>query len=263
MGWKGQQMPDNVLRFTLTPKLSLQTSGITTLPNLLLDGYAAFKNEGGSMLMVGEVVSPDANVDAVVRTLESAGMRTTAVHNHVLQETPDIKYLHFTGYGDPGQPARAVKSALASAKLPISTDEDSQDSDDKAPGLDVPNLEAIMKTKSTTVDGVLEFSYDRTESFTIDGHVFPPAMGPSTEIHFQSLGSGRAAVGLELSTTVDEVDKVIQYLRKHSVQVHFTALHNHWLTEEPRLFFVHALALGDQQSMAALARGAIDLTDVQ
>src|SRR3954468_2133403 len=87
-GWKGQRMPDGVLRYTLVPYLTLSVHGVPTRPNLVLDGYAAFKNEGSTTLMTVEIAVPDARVDRVARTLEAGGVQDTAVHNHVLNESP-------------------------------------------------------------------------------------------------------------------------------------------------------------------------------
>ena len=48
-------------------------------------------------------------------------------------------------------------------------------------------------------------------------------------------------------------------LREHGIEV--TALHNHMLNEEPRLFFVHFWANDDAEKLAKALRKAIDKTN--
>src|SRR3954470_8910001 len=55
IGWKGQNMPDEVLRFTLVPALRLSIVGRNVWPNLALDGYAAFHAEGSHVLVAAEI----------------------------------------------------------------------------------------------------------------------------------------------------------------------------------------------------------------
>src|SRR4051812_18266054 len=68
IGWKGQTMPDEVLRYTLVPNLNVQISGRNVLANLVLDGYAAFHAEGSQVLVAAEIAALDSRVDEVVNT---------------------------------------------------------------------------------------------------------------------------------------------------------------------------------------------------
>jgi Domain of Unknown Function (DUF1259) len=60
--------------------------------------------------------------------------------------------------------------------------------------------------------------------------------------------------------TADEVNRVIRALREHDIQV--TALHNHMLGEEPRLFFMHFFANDDPAKLAQGLRAALDQMEV-
>ncbi len=50
--------------------------------------------------------------------------------------------------------------------------------------------------------------------------------------------------------TASEVNPVVRALRSHDIEI--TALHNHMLNEEPRLFFMHFWA---NDEVSKLARG--------
>ena len=53
----------------------------------------------------------------------------------------------------------------------------------------------------------------------------------------------------------DEVNPVISALEQHHILV--TALHNHMLTEDPRLFFVHFWGDGPIEEIAAGIKAAL------
>jgi hypothetical protein len=257
IGWKGRDMPDGVRRYTLTPNHSLAIAGVAVLPNLALDGYAAFKQEGGTWLMVAELVAPENRIDPVVKTIDATGLHTTAIHNHVLHESPRVKYVHLTGVGDARQLAQKLKTVIAVTGWPLRTDEDTHDADDTS-SLNVSALESIMNAKADVVDGVVEFSFDHPGSFTNEGKDFPPAMGPESEVHFQSIGGGRAAVVAEFAVTGSEALKAIHVLRAGGTNVEIQALHNHWLFDSPRLFFLHAWDTGNPSKVAATMRAVLD-----
>jgi Domain of Unknown Function (DUF1259) len=56
-----------------------------------------------------------------------------------------------------------------------------------------------------------------------------------------------------------EVNPVAQALRSHQIDV--TALHNHHLGEDPRLFYLHFFATGDPAALAQGLRAALDQTN--
>src|SRR3546814_16353239 len=72
----------------------------------------------------------------------------------------------------------------------------------------------------------------------------PPTMGTATAINFQPTGNGRAAITGDFVLVASEVDPVLRALRANGIEV--TALHNHMLNDEPRLFFIHFWANGDR-----------------
>lgn len=60
----------------------------------------------GDFVLLGEEVNP------VVKTLIDHGIAVTAVHSHMLYESPRLFFLHFWGFDEPEKLARGVKAAL-------------------------------------------------------------------------------------------------------------------------------------------------------
>ncbi len=61
----------------------------------------------GDFVLVAEEVNP------VIRELEAHGIQVTALHSHMLRETPRLFFMHFWGLDDPMRIAEGLKAALA------------------------------------------------------------------------------------------------------------------------------------------------------
>jgi hypothetical protein len=81
----------------------------------------------------------------------------------------------------------------------------------------------------------------------------------ATEINFQPLGGGNAAVAKEFVLMAEEVNPVIRALRENNINV--KAIHNHMIYEEPRLVFLHIWATGEQNKLAIRLKEALDKTN--
>jgi Domain of Unknown Function (DUF1259) len=68
--------------------------------------------------------------------------------------------------------------------------------------------------------------------------------------------NGKAAITGDIVLTTSEVVPVQRALRENGIEV--TAIHNHMVGEEPRLFFMHFWAVDDAEKLARGLRVAID-----
>ena len=84
-------------------------------------------------------------------------------------------------------------------------------------------------------------------------------MGLATALNFQATGAGKAAITGDFVLIGSEVNPVMKALRQNGIQV--TALHNHMLQEQPRLFFMHFWADEDALKLARGLRAALDQTN--
>ena len=83
----------------------LPAMGVVTVMNFqpTADGKAA---------ITGDFVLVDKEVNPVARTLRQHGIDVTAIHNHGLQDTPRLFYMHFWATDDAAKLARGLKAAL-------------------------------------------------------------------------------------------------------------------------------------------------------
>jgi hypothetical protein len=80
-------------------------------------------------------------------------------------------------------------------------------------------------------------------------------MGSAIGINFQPIGAGKSAITGDFVLTAKEVNPVLKALRDNGIEV--TALHNHMLTDEPRLFFMHFWANDDTGKLLAGLKQAL------
>src|SRR5256886_14999268 len=62
--------------------------------------------------ITGDFVLVDKEVNPVALTLRQHGIDVTALHNHGLQDTPRLFYMHFWANDDPVKLAQGLKAAL-------------------------------------------------------------------------------------------------------------------------------------------------------
>lgn len=197
-----------------------------------------------------------SEVEPVMMKLQQDGVEQTAVHNHLLNESPRVMYMHVAGHGDAAKLASALKDALALTKTPTSSPAPAKQA---KLGIDTAQIDQTLGYQGKNNNGIYQFSVPRGESISDMGTEIPPSMGTATSINFQPTGNGRAAITGDFVLIGSEVNPVIRALRENGIQV--TAVHTHMLTENPRLFFMHFWANDNAVKLAKGLRAAIDKTN--
>jgi hypothetical protein len=258
VGKQGTLMKGDVYRIDLPRSdLNVTSQGVQIKPALALGSYTAFKDMGdGNAMVMGDLVLTEDEYNKVISKLQEGGIGQTAVHKHLLQESPAIWWTHIHGTGDPVAMAKSIRSALDLTGTPLTQSSSSESTD---MGFDTSQLDQIIGHTGTTQGGVYKYSIGRADSVTEDGMELPAAMGVSTALNFQPTGGGKAGINGDFAMTQDEVKPVIQALRDNDIQV--VTLHNHMLNEEPRIFFMHFWANDDAQKLAQGLRAALDQTN--
>jgi Domain of Unknown Function (DUF1259) len=258
IGRPGQSQPGDVVRFGLPRKdLHVTLDGVEVKAGFGLGSWVAFKKDGTTAMVMGDLVLTMDEVEPVMLKLQQGGIEQSALHNHLLGETPHVMYMHVQGHGDAVKMAKALHDAIALTKTPPPDSASSQPSGDL--GIDQKQIEQVMGRTGKVNGGVLQFAVSRSEKITDLGMEIPPSMGVATAINFQPTGGGKAAITGDFVLLGSEVNSVIRALRENGIQV--TAIHSHMLTEEPRIFFMHFWANEDAVKLAKGLREALDKTN--
>ncbi len=238
--------------------LSVTLDGVAIKPALALGGWVAFKPAHGGVMVMGDLVLLDSEINPVMAKMIASGLEITAVHNHLLRANPETFYMHVAGHGDPIRLATAIRDALAESKTPLTVA--ASTAPPPSIDLDTAQLDQIIGVKGQANGGVYQFGVPRRDPIQQDGMALSPVgpLGVATGIGFQPTGGGKAAITGDFVMTAEEVNPVIMALRTHGIEV--TALHSHMLDEEPRLFFMHFWANDDAIKLARGLRAALDRT---
>ena len=81
--------------------------------------WAAFLGSDDNAMVMGDLVLIEEELNPVMAKLRSSGFDITAVHNHLMEETPKVLYLHYMGHGPASQLATSLREALAVSKTPL------------------------------------------------------------------------------------------------------------------------------------------------
>ena len=259
LGKAGSMQPGDVYKVSL-PRSDLQiaVNGVQIKPALALGSWLAFKKSGNMTMVMGDLVLTEDEVTAVMTRLQESGVEQTALHNHILHESPRVLYMHIAAMGDAVKIAKALHYALASSKTPFAAPAGAGNQNQDL-GIDTKQLDQIMGQSGKVNGGVYQFTIPRAEQISDRGMEVPPSMGVATAINFQPTGGGKAAITGDFVLIAIEVNPVIKTLRDNGIEV--TALHSHMLTESPRLFFMHFWANDDAVKLARGIRAALDKTN--
>jgi biotin operon repressor len=236
--------------------LSVSVHGIAIKPGLALGSWAAFMRAGSQAVIHGDLVLTEAEINPVISKLQDGGLQITALHNHLIEETPHVMYLHYWGQGAEAALARTLRSALETTKTPLAAPA-AAPATAAAPGFDVDTIQKTLGKTGTVTGGVLGLSWPRPEKITMMGIDLPPQMGMATSINFQAAGSGKVAATGDFVMIDTEVNPVAKALRSHGIAI--AALHNHMLHGTPTLYFMHFWAEDSAANVAAGLKAAVDL----
>ncbi len=259
LGRPGQKIGE-ITKFGF-PRTDLHVSvhGVVVKPGLALGSWAAFSGTDDNATVMGDLVLLQDEVNPVMMRLRSNGFEITALHNHLLDETPRLMYMHYMGRGPAENLAKSLKNALSASKTPLGR---------PAPAAKVASLpafveevEGVLGRKGSFSGGVLAFGIPRRDAVTMNGMTIPPTMGVAEAINFQEAGPGRVATTGDFVLTTNEVNPVISALEAHHILI--TALHTHMLEEQPRLFFLHFWAVGSPQSVSNGIKAALQRISIK
>src|SRR5215212_2998354 len=213
LGKEGSMQPGDVYKVSL-PRSDLQVTagGVQIKPALALGSWVAFKRMGDAAMVMGDLVLTEDEVTPVMTKLQQGGVEQTALHNHVLRESPRVLYIHINAMGDAAKIAQAIHDALALSKTPFAAPAGAPAGGEQDLGVDTKQLDQLMGQSGKVNGGVYQFSVPRAEAVTDAGMEVPPSMGLATAINYQPTGGGKAAITGDFVLTAGEVNPVIRAL---------------------------------------------------
>jgi Domain of Unknown Function (DUF1259) len=232
--------------------------GVTFTPAFEIDGTLTFQPLGHrSAFFNGDIALRPEETQDVIDAIIANGLTFQAFHQHYIETTPNVWFIHFRGEDDPLKLATAVHNVLKATSTPLPQ---TMPSNPTTP-LDPDKLASILHGDAQVGDeGVVTVTIDRADTIVIDDIRVSPEANISTTVQFKPLASSgsSAAVGPDFSMKSSEVMPVVSLMR--SLGWFQGCLYNQETNEDPQLYFDHMLKVGDAYSLAQEVRRGLDLT---
>lgn len=259
LGKSGTELPGGVYRVAL-PRSDLKVTldGVAIKPALALGSWLAFQPMGEDAMVMGDLVLTQDEVNPVMKRLAASGIEITALHNHLLRAEPTTMYMHVDCRGDPVKLAEALHAAFILSKTPL--EQTGAPAAAQTVDVDTAALDKALGHVGKANGGVYQYTIPRAETLMDGGVAIPAAMGTGIAINFQPTGNGKAAITGDFVLIGAEVNPVLRALRANGIEV--TAVHNHMLDDQPRLFFMHFWANDDAGMLAKGLRAALDKINI-
>lgn len=234
--------------------LNVTVAGVKATPPMGLTSWVAFTQRGDQVLVMGDMVMLEDQVNTVMDVVLENGLAVTALHNHFFWDAPKVMFMHIGGRGDIEKLAAAVgklftkirdtsggRGEVPNARL-----------DPAKTSLNPKTIEDTIGAKGEMVQGVYKISIGRTTK--MDGLEVGNAMGVNTWAAF--VGSDdTAVVDGDFAMYEHELQPVLKALRSAGINV--VAIHHHMTMESPRVIFLHYWGLGSTRELAKGLKAAL------
>lgn len=220
---------------------------------LALGAWAGFNGAGDSALVMGDLVLTAAELAPVLEALDREGIDVTAVHNHLVGETPTVTYVHFHGVGPAAELARRLEKALrlTGTPRPIPPPSPSE------PAIDTALVFSTLGVRGRANGTVAQMSPVLVrDTVRLHGVPLPAALAYSSPINVAQVTPGRFVATGDFALLAGQVGPVTHALAAHGITT--TALHSHLIGESPVLYYLHFWADGSPTAVLGGLRAALD-----
>jgi hypothetical protein len=106
-------MSGSVLQVGVPRAEPIQDGSMEVPPSMGMNNPMNFQTVGTQVATTGDFVLIADEVNPVLRELHAHGIQVTALHSHMLRETPRLFFMHFWGVGTPEKVGAGLKAALS------------------------------------------------------------------------------------------------------------------------------------------------------
>lgn len=263
-GLKGTLTPsENVFKVTAPRNdLPISVDGWTMPPFMGLTSWAAFTpGVKSEVMLAGDLVLFEDEVNPVMSAAFNAGISVTALHNHFFFDQPRVYFMHIGGEGSLDQMAGGVKAALAKQKEIRAAQAQPAKvfGSAFAPAKNAITgaiIDAALGTKGQANNGMFKVVIGREVKMPC-GCLMTKEMGVNTWASFGGTDDN-AVVDGDFAVLEDELQPVLRSLRSEGINI--VAIHHHMTHEQPRMLFLHYWGRG---SVEKLTQGLKRTLDVQ
>jgi len=218
---------------------------------------AMAKGDGGSDVMMGDLVLQENEVNPVMSAVLANGLDVTALHNHFFWDQPRMFYMHVHGMGAAADLSRRIKPAIDLIDEAIKRAGQPGPASAAPATLDDAALAKIIGQTGERNGAVYKITVGRSD-LTVKEHgaVINARMGLNTWAAFTGTDADAMVAG-DVAMLDREVTPVLQALRERGINI--VAIHHHMTSTSPAIYFLHYFGTGPAPKLAEAVRAALDL----
>jgi len=228
-------------------------------PFMGLTSWAAFTPMGKQLMLMGDTVLFEDEVNPAMSAALDNGLEVTALHNHFFFDQPRVYFMHIGGMGDARRLATGVKAVyerIAQVRTEQPSPAASFLGDISTPSsITAAPLEQILGTKVQVKDGMVKATFGRPAK--MHGTTVGNEMGVNTWAAFAG-SDQQAVVDGDFAMLESELQTVLKTLRGEGIQI--VAIHQHMTNESPRYVFLHYWGKGKAVDLARAVKRALNTT---
>ncbi|WP_347989070.1 DUF1259 domain-containing protein [Methylomonas sp. AM2-LC] len=256
-GAKGKlDTAENVFKVSVPRSdLTVTVAGVKMSAATGFTSWAAFSFVGEKVMIMGDMVLQEDQINPVMSTALENGIEVTALHNHFLWDTPKVMFMHIGGSGELDNLASGVGKVFAKIKETSTTKITTKPKsfDVSKTSLDPKSIETIIGATLEKTGEVYKATIGRTTQ--MDGHTVGKSMGVNTWAVFAG-SNDKAIVEGDFAVLESELQGVLKALRGAGIAI--TTIHNHMVGESPRIVFLHYWGEGSSNDLAKAFKSALD-----
>ncbi|HZV97483.1 MAG TPA: DUF1259 domain-containing protein [Methylophilaceae bacterium] len=224
-----------------------------------LTSWAAFTPVHDHLMMMGDTVVFEDEVNPAMSAAFEAGLEVTALHNHFFFDKPKVYFMHISGMGSEEELAQGVKRVYDKIadirKAHPKPLEQFLGTIPSKSNISPEPLEQILGVKGESKDGMWKMSIGRPSS--MHGVKVGNAMGVNTWAAFAG-SDDQAVVDGDFAMLKEEMQPVLKAMREGGINV--VAIHQHMTEDEPHYFFMHYWGKGKAEDLAKTIRRTLNLS---
>ena len=233
--------------------LTLRVADVTVSPRLALGAWAGFSGPAGAATLMGDLVVTEGELLAVEAAIDSQHLAVTAIHNHLLGESPRITYVHVHAEGPAIELARRLDRVLARTATPRGVGAAAAAS----VTIDTAAVFQALGARGPASGSVAQLVFVLvTTPVTLHGTTLVPGQAYGSPVNIQAVTPDRFIATGDFAVLGERVGLLVGALAAHGITA--TAVHNHLIGETPTLYFIHFWADGQPADVLGGLKAALD-----
>jgi len=238
--------------------LNVEVDGFKIIPPMGLGTWIAFTPTKEGAMIMGDIILTETDLRPVQQEVIKQGLTITAIHNHFVRNHPNVVYMHIGGMDKTEDIAKKAKAVLDKVAESRGHDPAASSVADVTYTIDSKKLDDILGYKGEMSKGVYKYTIGRPDvSLKEHGTTITTFFGFNTWAAFQGTPD-HAAVAGDFAMLENEVAPVIKTLVENGIEV--VAVHNHMVSEQPKIFFLHYWGVGNAEQLATGLKAALNQT---